>query len=626
MHIEFKTIHIHHFLSFDDVELTLDKRGYCLISGQNTNPKDAAKSNGSGKSTIFNAIAYALTGTTCQGLKSQLANIAFNDGCWVELTFKVDNKEYVITRSKDDKVLGTNLKITIDGDTKSNSGKGIRESQALFEQFLPDLTSELIGSVIILGQGLPQKFTNNSPSGRKEVLEHLSKSDFMITDIKDRICKRSSQLEDKKRIEEDGLLTLDTQKQIYTTQLQDTETQLLSLKNQPDFTKELKTLNDQLQNTETYLGTANEEITKYDVVITEINQNILGNQNEKYATLNRLKEQHFEAASDYNKHEFSIKSQTNILTTKIRELKSITDICPTCGQKIPGVLKPDTTTQEQELVVLNKQLEALKSEMAADNAEYNQVLQEVEVKYKTIDDAKRAELANINSLVAPLKAKFQEQTNTKTGLIKEIARLENIQLGYEENLKTLTNNQLTLTKQLEQIKTDSLQLTEKKNLTEEHIEAINKMNTLVKRDFRGFLLTNIIGFINFKSKEYCAKIFNTDDISVTLNGNDIDIVFCKKNYDNLSGGEKQRVDLIIQFALRDMMCQHLDFSANILVLDEITDALDSVSCDKVLNFITNEINDVDSIFIISHHSDQLEIGYDSEIVVVKDTNSISHIQ
>ena len=87
---------------------------------------------------------------------------------------------------------GGDLKIVINNEDRS--GDGLRKSEALLAEYLPDVTSSLLGSVIILGQGLPHRFTNNTPAGRKEVLEKLSKSDFMIEDIKARISKRSTEL------------------------------------------------------------------------------------------------------------------------------------------------------------------------------------------------------------------------------------------------------------------------------------------------------------------------------------------------------------------------------------------------------------------------------------------------
>ena len=85
------------------------------------------------------------------------------------------------------------------------------------------------------------------------------------------------------------------------------------------------------------------------------------------------------------------------------------------------------------------------------------------------------------------------------------------------------------------------------------------------------------------------------------------------------------VDLILQFAIRSMMQEYTGFTSNILVLDEILDNLDSVGCDSILNFITNKLSDIESIFIISHHADSLNIGNDSTITVVKNNKGVSYI-
>ena len=110
-----------------------------------------------------------------------------------------------------------------------------------------------------------------------------------------------------------------------------------------------------------------------------------------------------------------------------------------------------------------------------------------------------------------------------------------------------------------------------------------------------------------------------------LDGNNINITYLDKPLEALSGGEQQKVDLILQFAIRSMMQEYTGFTSNIIVLDEILDNLDSVGCDSVLNFITNRLSDIESIFIISHHADTLNIGNDSTITVVKNKEGVSYI-
>lgn len=181
MVIKFDKLHIYNFMSFIEETIELSDCNYVFVNGTNINPDDNAKSNGSGKSALFDAISWVLTGETIRGAKN-VVNILANDGCYVEITFDIGKDNYRLLRSKDHSEYKTNLKIYINDIDKS--GKGIRDSEKLLSEYIPDLTSQLLGNVIILGQGLPSKFTNNTPSGRKEVLEKLSKSDFMITDLK----------------------------------------------------------------------------------------------------------------------------------------------------------------------------------------------------------------------------------------------------------------------------------------------------------------------------------------------------------------------------------------------------------------------------------------------------------
>ena len=94
--------------------------------------------------------------------------------------------------------------------------------------------------------------------------------------------------------------------------------------------------------------------------------------------------------------------------------------------------------------------------------------------------------------------------------------------------------------------------------------------------------------------------------------------------ESLSGGEKQKIDLIIQFSIRDMLCQFLDFRSNLIALDEIFDALDSVSCDKVVNLVSKKLSDIDSVFIITHHK-ELGIPADNIITVTKQANGVSNV-
>ena len=158
------------------------------------------------------------------------------------------------------------------------------------------------------------------------------------------------------------------------------------------------------------------------------------------------------------------------------------------------------------------------------------------------------------------------------------------------------------------------------------LSVLQKFDTVLKRDFRGILLKNVVEYIDDAVKNYGSYIFDSASLSFALDNNNISVKLNSKEYEMLSGGEKQKVDIIVQFALRDMLCNYLGFDCNILVLDEVFDNLDSVGCDKVIQLITNKINSVNSIYIISHHAEELDIPVDSYLVIEKDSTGVSFVK
>jgi DNA repair exonuclease SbcCD ATPase subunit len=627
MNIRFEKVVLHNFLSFGDAELVLSQRGYAVVKGVNNNPKDSAISNGSGKSSIWSAISYALTGETIQGLKSNIVNINGTDGCFVKLFFNVDGNAYEITRYKEYGDVGTDLKIIVNG--KDTSGKGIKESQQLLLQYLPDLTTELIGSVIILGQGLPHKFSNHSPSGRKEVLEKLSKSDFMIQDIKDRIESRNTYLLTSKRSMEDTLLGLNSQLSVYTQQYSKITEELSRMNVVVDYdsitTKkqlELDQIDIRHQNCQGRLDSFNKRLNYLNESISQESLK----KSEYLANKSKESQKHLEPLKE---ELTTLNVLIKTLEVEITKLKGIKDTCPTCGQKIPGALKPDTSEKDRHYLEYHNKRDTLISQISS----YNTLVENETVEYNKqydLDTVRiREELSKVKSEINNLQYGpidgLTQLVDRKLKLSNEITSLHNEKKNFFENKKRLEDRVKEAQTTIESLKTSITSETKSKEELQKHIDVITKMSTLVKRDFRGFLLSSVILFIDKKAKEYSQEVFGTSELNFKLDGNNIDISYCGKTFENLSGGEKQRVDLIIQFAVRDMMSQYLSFTSNIIVLDEIFDNLDIKGTTNVLNLISNKLNDVESIFIISHN-ESLKIPYDDIITVTKDERGFSKIK
>lgn len=624
MNLNFKHIKIKNFMSLGDIDLDLNNLGYVSISGINNNLFDNAKSNGSGKSSILEALIWNLTGETLRNSKDIVNRYTVGGAC-VELDFTIDNNNYKIVRYREDENFGTNLKVFMNGQDKS--GKGIRDTQKILEELLPDLDTNLLGSVIILGQGLPQKFTNNTPSGRKEILEKLSKSDFMIEDIKEKLSNRKTILSADLRKSEDTILELESRKSVYTLELEKSKQELEKLYNDipcVDYNNEMADLDINISFQESELSLAEKKVN-------DANEN-LQESRVRYSSLDsELKGKQLDIATKYDRNElvkerYAVGSQISQLEKRISEAKNVKDVCPTCGQKLPDVHKIDTTNLEKEIETLRVEDNKLLSKIELSKENENKEIAVLQESYKQLKDKLLKDGQSCRQIyddavgyrdkiiksISDLKIQKQTLINNRDNFLNNKDRLESMIKEKSEAIKQISDKLLYIIVEKENIKS--------------HLDVVSKMITIATRDFRGFLLSEIIEFINKKAKEYSQEVFGTDKLDFYLNGNNIEISYCDKSYECLSGGEKQRLDIIIQFAIRDMLVQHLDFSSNILALDEVFDNLDSIGCQKIIDLISKKLNDIESIFVITHHTEDLAIPCDRELVIVKNEQGVSELQ
>lgn len=620
MHIEFRKLTLHNFISFGHSSLNITDDGFIRVTGINENPEDSAISNGSGKSSIWEGIVWALTGETIRGTK-QVSNIYGTDGTYVELDFNIDSVNYVILRSKDHKEYKTNLSIYVNG--KDCSGKGIRDSEKLLSEYLPDITPSLLGSVIILGQGLPQKFTSNSPSGRKEVLEKLSKSDFMIEDLKTRVTNRKTELTKILRTLQDSAVEYNSSKSTLTKQIETARSELNNMNNDL-LVNNIDNVTVEIRNLQERLELEEEALQKY----TEERNKILENYQSRETTLNASvddqRNQMIEATQSLSEEINSIRVNKSSLENELRKLQSIKDICPTCGQKLPDVHKPDTSNQEAMLLeiekVLSKKSQELNTLKQSYQVEIDRLLKcksELQIEYQT-QTTKNSSLIS-SSLTA--------STAYRNSISKKSDELSKLQIQLAQFEATKASHESIINKNsvaIQELDNKLMYNINEQSLQQSHLDVINKFDTALKRDFRGYLLTTIIEYIEKRAKMYCKTIFETDKISFCLDGNNINISYLGKSYENLSGGEKQKIDLIVQFSIRDMLCTHLGFTSNILVLDEVFDGLDMIGCQRVLDVIS-AIEDIKNIFIVTHRKD-LAIPTDRELIVVKSASGFSEIR
>ena len=620
--INFHKITLHNFGSYSHAEIDLKGKGLCLVTGENRRKEDNAKSNGSGKSFIWSGICFALTGQTLQGLKSGLKNIySESKDAYVELSFSFGKDEYVVKR-----IIAPHSDLKIEKNGADASGKGIRESEIALAEMLPDVTQDLLASTILIGQGMPNRFSSFRPSGRKELLEKLTKSDYMIADVKARIEARKSFLESKDRELSDAILVLKTKYEAATANLTRAKQKKESAV-KPDFDAEIAAASEKLRKNQADSAAIAEEIKKIEKEAEEANEKLLSLNSGKATEKAQLLESYTKATAKARESKAAEEAALRIAAKKLTELKAHPDVCPTCGQKMPNAehFKEERAKIETEIESLKAKIKELSEGLAKSDEKNAEYTKEISARYDTgIVECSKKKL-EVASALSKARSEQSRIMADADRLGREIQKAELGKASWDKEQASLDASIAEFAKdQADRLSEISGKADAAKDVAD-RLAVIRQLETLTKRDFRGYILTDIIAYLDKKAKDFAEIVFGHRTIEIALHGNDLDIEFSGKAFDNLSGGEKTRVDLIIQFAIRDLLITYLNASSNVLVLDEVTDFLDKTSCDAVMRLIETQMRSVESVFIVSHHAEELNIPIDSELKVIKGEDGISRI-
>ena len=173
MDLIFKSITLRNFLSFGNNEQTieLNKKPYQVIVGYNKDKSDSASDrNGVGKSTMFEAIHYALFGKSI-GNKVTLGNLNNNinkKNMVVTLSFTKDGVDYVIERGRTPNF----LKFTRNGESVVDETQGdSRETQSEIEKIL-GMNEDVYNQIVCLSCKVPV-FLEQTTANQKQILEKI---------------------------------------------------------------------------------------------------------------------------------------------------------------------------------------------------------------------------------------------------------------------------------------------------------------------------------------------------------------------------------------------------------------------------------------------------------------------
>lgn len=190
MNLRFDNIDIESFRSIDRATVNLSNQGTVIVKGINEY-EDNATSNGSGKSSIFEAIIYALFEETSSGEKD-VANRIKGNSFTITLTFEIDGDKYkIIRQGKSGKT-----SVALYKNEEDISARNKTDTNKLIAQILGISKSIFLDSVF-LSQNANTNLASLTPTARKERLEVLTNTDSVVNSFKDKLKEKQIEYEAK---------------------------------------------------------------------------------------------------------------------------------------------------------------------------------------------------------------------------------------------------------------------------------------------------------------------------------------------------------------------------------------------------------------------------------------------
>lgn len=648
MNIKFTSIELSGFRSIDQAKISLDNQGIVIVKGINEY-EDNATSNGSGKSSIFEGIIYALFEETSSGEKDVENRILCN-GFTIKLEFIVDNITYTIYREgKKGKtsVILYKDNVDISARTKSETNKLILSILGISKSIFLD--------TIFLSQNAVTNLASLQPTARRERLEVLTNTDYTITLFKDKVREQQSLYEDQCNNLQSSLSKLQGNKESLQQQLteinykieevnrQIAQRDLLgnidSINNEIEVTnKNIEIQKDDLKNKEEEIEVIQKEITDFIQTGNEDNQLKI----EQCEKINNLKKDLDNNNNSINLNNYQIEQSNNNIDKEKREIEKIknSDTCPTCGRKYENINEEhiNNIIKEHEDLInleLQKQMDYKNSNEGFYNnikdiesriSDEQTILNEIDNRIYLFNEELRAK-ENKRTLRTSEKQTINNNINVLNNHLNELQfkkdQILSFKVGNKEEFEKM---QIDIQSKILDIEKEVNEINLNYNKTLDLVNTAKHMIQLITKEFRTYLLQNSLKYLNKTLENYSRQLFSNDGDVIKIEENDtkLDITLGNASYESLSGGERTRVNIALLLAQKSLAQMIGNISCNIIILDEILGYCDGQAETVVIDLITKELDSLESIYMVSHK--EIPIGYDKELIIIKDKSGLSKIK
>lgn len=600
MNLVFKSIQIVNFGCFcDQHSFTFARNsGLYFITGRNL-VEVSLTSNGCGKSTLFNALFWVLTGKTLRTQRpgSTIESWYSRSTVRVTLDLVVNDTSYQITRTRKPNSLTLDSKVVEQGVVND----------------LLRLNEETLKRTIFVGQFVPL-FLDLKPEQQSSLFSEALDLDKWLT-ASENASQQFKESEDKIKWLDVNRATLQGRMDQLTEQYD------FELEREKSFAIEKKKTHSTLQND---LAAAKDKLDRAQFALREAESahrpgEHPDSRQEELGALRARERSRAQALSSITAHLRTRQRERELNQANLDRYLSSTEVCPECGQQVEY-------EHIQEKLKLLQEEDSLITEFV-DNAQYehNTISREVEQlqrKIVTLEARQESSLKqqqeynNVRRIHDAAVSKVEH-------LLQEIAKIKKSANPYTESCATLAAAYFSVQEQIVNVDTQLNDLHE--------LSSIYKYWTSAFKEIRLNLIDETLQELEISANRHIQALgldewqieFRTEreNKSGTISHSFTTLIYPNGQtqpvpFESYSGGESQRLQLAVTTALSEILLIRAGISPNIEIFDEPTRALSREGITDLLECLRDRATELNrAIFFIDHNS--LESGYFDKVITVE---------
>jgi len=555
--------------------VNFDRNDLTLVLGENIDlgGDDTGARNGTGKTTIINALSYALYGNALTNIrKDNLINKTNGKNMTVTVEFEKDGVNYRIERGRKPNTMAFYVG-DVEREITDESQGDSRETQQEIERML-GMSHDMFKHIVALNT-YTEPFLSLKANDQRTIIEQLL-GITLLSEKADRLKEQNKETKDAIQQEEYRIAAvIDANRRI--------KEQIESLKRRQALWQ--KKRDSDLES----LQQGYDELSKLDIEAELAAHQALGKFNQTVKDIADLNKAIKHAQLDEDR-------ESKQLDRIRREITALEDHkCHACGQ--------DLHDSDHDTVLAQKQKEL--QEAALQALATNTQLIELQSALDEIGTAGKPP-----EVYYDRESDAFEHRSSMASILSQIINKQNEADPYAEQIEDMSNHA---------IETVSYDTINSLSSIREHQEFLLKLLTNKDSFIRKRIIDQNLSYLNARLGQYLDRIglphtvkFNNDlSVSITELGRDLD-------FDNLSRGERNRLILSLSWAFRDVW-ESLYQQVNLLFIDEVVDSgMDSSGVENalaILKRMSRESNK--SIWLVSH-KDELAGRVSNVLTVVKE--------